>query len=202
MIAPFGAVTFGRRIANDVSGACHPVTSEDQLKSWMIGGLEGSAADHSALLRSLAPLLRSYYRRRARGSEDDIEDLVQETIIAVHTRRGTYDRERPFTAWLFAIARYKMVDNFRRTRRLVPLDDLAEWPSEECFADAADARMDVEQLLGLLPDKQAAAIRSTRIEGSSVSEAAARAGLGESDIKVSVHRGLKALVARVQRDRP
>jgi RNA polymerase sigma-70 factor (ECF subfamily) len=183
-------------------GACHPVTSEDQLKSWMIGGLEGSAADHSALLRSLAPLLRGYYRRRTRGSEDDIEDLVQETIIAVHTRRGTYDRERPFTAWLFAIARYKMVDHFRRTRRLVPLDDLAEWPSEDSFADAADARMDIEQLLGLLPGKQAAAIRSTRIEGSSVAEAAAGAGLGESDIKVSVHRGLKALVARVQRDRP
>jgi RNA polymerase sigma-70 factor (ECF subfamily) len=95
-----------------------------------------------------------------------------------------------------------MVDHFRRTRRLVPLDDLAEWPSEDSFADAADARMDIEQLLGLLPGKQAAAIRSTRIEGSSVAEAAAGAGLGESDIKVSVHRGLKALVARVQRDRP
>jgi len=177
-------------------------TGEDQLRAWMVGGLDGSAADHAALLRALVPLLRAFYRRRAHGGEDDIEDLVQETLIAVHTRRATYDRGRPFRAWLFAIARYKMIDHFRRGHRLVAVDGLEDMLVAEDFVEASHARMDVEGLLETLPPKQAAAIRSTRIDGHSVAETAAAAGIGESDVKVSVHRGLKALFARVQGERP
>ena len=65
--------------------------SEDQLKIWMVEGLNGNAASHAALLRALVPLLRAYYRRRV-GDADAIEDLLQETLIAVHTRRMSYDR--------------------------------------------------------------------------------------------------------------
>jgi len=176
--------------------------SEEQLHAWMVGGLDGSASDHGALLRALVPLLRGFYRRRAQGGEDDIEDLVQETLIAVHTRRSTYDRDRPFLAWLFAIARYKMIDHFRRNRHLVPVDGLEDTLVAEDFVEASHARMDVAVLLDTLPAKQAAAIRSTRIDGHSVADTAIAAGMGESDVKVSVHRGLKALFARVQGGRP
>lgn len=69
---------------------------EDQLRMWMIGGMNGNASDHTRLLKALLPLLRAYYRRRLHGSEESIEDLIQETLIAVHTRRMTYDRQRPF----------------------------------------------------------------------------------------------------------
>lgn len=172
--------------------------SEEHLREWMIGGLEGRSVDHVALLRALVPLLRGFYRRHARGNDADIEDLVQETLIAVHTRRGTYDCARPFTAWLFAIARYKMVDQFRRSRRLTPIEGDEEELVCAGFGDASDARLDVADLLGTLPAKQADMIRATRIEGHSVAEAAAAHGIGESDVKVSVHRGLKALIARVQ----
>jgi len=174
-------------------------TSEQQLKAWMIGGLDGRAADQAALLRALAPLLRSFYRRRASGDDDDVEDLVQETLIAVHVRRATFDRDRPFTAWLFAIARYKMIDHFRRHRRLCPIDGLDELADDADFATASAAGIDIERLLDTLPDKQAGAIRATRLDGLSVAEAAAARGIGASDVKVSVHRGLKALARRVQR---
>ncbi|MES2043968.1 MAG: sigma-70 family RNA polymerase sigma factor [Pseudomonadota bacterium] len=172
--------------------------SENDLRCLMINGLDGNAADHAALLRLLVPLLRAYYRRRANGGEDDIEDLVQETLIAVHTKRATYDRDRLFTAWLFAIARYKMIDHFRRVRRLQPIDGLEDVLVAEDFEKASSARLDVEELLDTLPAKQARAIRATRIEGLSVAEAAAANGVGESDVKVSVHRGLKSLMARIQ----
>lgn len=171
---------------------------EDQLRAWMIGGLDGRVADHAALLRALAPLLRNFYRRRWSGAVDDIEDLVQETLIAVHSRRSTYDRERAFTGWLYAIARYKMIDHFRRTRRLVPMEGLEEMLVADGFEDSSAARMDVDRLLETLPPKQARMIRATRINGHSITEAAAADGLGESDVKVSVHRGLKALMTRVQ----
>lgn len=172
--------------------------SEEVLRGLMVDGLDGDAVAHAALLRLLVPLLRGFYRRRANGSDDDIEDLVQETLIAVHTRRSTYDRDRAFTAWLFAIARYKMIDNFRRAGRLRPIEGLEEMLVAEDFESGTIARLDVEHLLAELPPKQARMIRATRIEGLSVSEAAQADGIGESDVKVSVHRGLKALMTRIQ----
>ena len=95
--------------------------SEAQLKARMLGSLDGDAAAHAALLRALVPLLRSFYRRRLRGTEEDVQDLVQETLISVHTRRASYDRKRPFTAWLYAVARYRMIDHYRQRRLSVPI---------------------------------------------------------------------------------
>lgn len=172
--------------------------SETQLRAWMIAGLDGDAGGHAELLRALIPLLRAFYRRRLRGRDEDIEDLVQETLIAVHTRRATYDRDRPFTAWLYAIARYRLIDRLRRERVQVPIEDVEEILVAEGFEDACAARIDVDRLLGRLPAKQAHAIRATRIDGLSVAEAAEQARIGQSDVKVSVHRGLKALAARLR----
>ena len=169
---------------------------EQQLRAWMVAGLDGDAAAHASLLGALVPLLGGFYRRRM-GANDEVDDLVQETLIAVHTRRSTYDRGRAFTAWLFAIARYKMIDHFRRTRRTVPLEGLEDLLVSEGFESSSNARMDTDRLLGQLPPKQARAIRATKLDGASIAEAASAAGLGESDVKVSIHRGLKALAARI-----
>ena len=172
--------------------------SETDLRDLMILGLGGDGQAHARLLRALLPLLRGFYRRRMAGPEDDIEDLLQETLIAVHTRRMTYDPARPFTGWVYAIARYKMIDHYRRHGRLVPLEGHEDTLMTEGFEDSSNAAADIDALLETLPEKQAAAIRSTRIEGLSTAEAAERHGIGESDVKVSVHRGLKALAARVK----
>jgi RNA polymerase sigma-70 factor (ECF subfamily) len=172
--------------------------SEAQLKKWMLGGLDGDGAAHAALLRALVPLLRSFYRRRMRDAADDVEDLVQETLISVHTRRASYDRDRPFTAWLYAVARYRMVDHFRRRRLSIPIEEMDDILAAESFDEPVAARIDVDNLLGTLSPKQARAIRDIHIDGKSVAEAAATAGIGESDVKVSVHRGLKRLANRIR----
>jgi RNA polymerase sigma factor (sigma-70 family) len=180
----------------------HVLVSEEQLRELMVGSLEGNAAAHAAVLSALVPLLRSFFRRRANAAADDVEDLVQETLIAVHARRATYDRNRRFTAWLFAIARYKMIDHFRRRRHECHVEELDDLLIAEGFEDASVAQMDVERLLNGLPAKQANAIRGTRIDGLSIAETATQTGIGESDVKVSVHRGLKALAARIRGDEP
>jgi RNA polymerase sigma-70 factor (ECF subfamily) len=176
--------------------------SEAQLKAWMIAGLGGDAVAHETLLRALVPLLTSFYRRRMRDADSDVEDLVQETLISVHGKRATYDRDRPFTAWLYAIARYRLIDHVRRRKLSVPIEDVETILMVEGFEEALSARMDVEALLSTLSPKQARAIRETQVEGLSIAEAAEKAGLGESDVKVSVHRGLKALAARLRGERP
>lgn len=174
---------------------------EDELRAMMIDGLAGDARAHASLLRALAPILEAFYRRRCHSGSAEIEDMVQETLIAVHTRRITYDTSRPLTAWLFAIARYKMIDHFRRRRETCDVEELDHILVTEGFEDAVSARMDVERLLGALPAKQAEAIRRTRIDGASVADHAAASGIGESDVKISVHRGLKALAARLMGER-
>lgn len=172
--------------------------SEDQLKALMVGGLDGDGRSHAALLSAIASLLRGFYRRRLRERGDEIEDLVQETLIAVHTRRASFDRARAFTPWLFAIARYKLIDHLRRLRHFQSLEGLADVLTAEGFEDASNAEIDVKRLLDTLPPKQARAIRRTRLDGLSTTEAAGDAGIGESDVKVSVHRGIKTLAARVR----
>ncbi|URW76702.1 sigma-70 family RNA polymerase sigma factor [Sphingomonas donggukensis] len=172
--------------------------SEDQLRRWMIGGLDGDSRAYAALLDALVPMLRAFFARRLTGAAEDVEDLVQDTMIALHTRRASYDRNRVFSAWCYAIARHKMVDFFRRRRVTVPIDALEDILVAEGFEDAACARMDIDRLLGTLSPKQARIIRETRIEGLTTAEAARRGTIGESDVKVSAHRGLTALARRIR----
>jgi len=126
---------------------------------------------------------------------------VQETLLAVHNQRHTYQTEQPLTAWVHAIARYKLVDLLRareaREALTDPLDD-----ELDVFAasdtDAADARRDLDKLLAELPEHHRLPIMHIKLEGLSVAEAAQRTGMSESAVKVGVHRGLKALAARIR----
>ena len=83
---------------------------EVRLRALMLRGLAGDARAQRELLESLAQLLRRYHRRRLPAAAADVEDLVQETLIAIHMRRATYEPAQPFTAWVYALARYKLTE--------------------------------------------------------------------------------------------
>src|SRR5499427_9862505 len=104
-------------------------SNEPELRELMIGGLDGDAAAYRTLLERLSGHLRTFFKARlnriGRGPVE-AEDLLQETLIAIHTRRHTYDRSQLFTPWLYAIARYRLVDYLRRTNASiadVPIED-------------------------------------------------------------------------------
>jgi RNA polymerase sigma-70 factor (ECF subfamily) len=170
--------------------------AEPRLRGLLVKGLDGDAGAYREFLRDLAAHLRGFLRRRLQRIPDEVEDLVQETLLAVHNQRHTYDRAQPLTAWVHAIAKYKLIDFLRRRRGR---DDVTETLDEdlEVFASvdnaAADARRDVLKLLAGLPEKQRLAIMCMKLEGLSVVETAARTGMSESAVKVYVHRGMKAL---------
>lgn len=168
--------------------------AEARLKASMLAGLGGDAVAYRELLKELAVYLRAYYRRRLPDGGANAEDLVQETLLAVHGRRASYDTAQPFTPWVYAIARYRLADHLRRAsiRATVPLDSVEELFGATGHEQIA-AQIDVDQMLAVLPVKQREAIRLTRIDGLSVAEAAQRTGQSQSAIKVSVHRGLKRL---------
>jgi RNA polymerase sigma-70 factor (ECF subfamily) len=166
---------------------------EQKLRGLMLAGLAGEAQPYRQLLDDLSRLLRAYYARRAPPGVD-AEDLVQEALIAVHTRRATYDATRPFTAWAYAIARYKLIDCLRRGRLHLraPIED-ADVLFVAPGADAAMASRDLERAMADLPERTRGLIRDARIKGLSTREAAERAGMTEGAAKVAIHRGLKAL---------
>ena len=173
-------------------------TGEPELRQLMQAGLAGDSDAHRTVLTLASVRLRAYFKSRLSqaGRRDvEAEDLVQEVLIAVHTRRHTYDPSQPFTPWLYGIARYKLADYFRRTRfsaHDVSLDDAEEAMGRE-DAGGVESSFDLEKMLAELPAKMQRAIRYTKLEGLSVNEAAERSGMSPSAVKVSVHRGLKAL---------
>lgn len=175
--------------------------TEERLKDLMQRGLAGEAAAYQQFLKLLSAHLRAFVRRRLAQWPDAAEDLVQEVLLAVHHQRHTYDAALPVTAWAHAIARYKLVDWWRahagKQALHVPLDDV-----QELFAatdtEAREARRDLAQLLQTLPERQRLPIVHVKLEGLSVAETAQRTGMTESAVKVGIHRGLKALSARIQ----
>ena len=178
-------------------------TTEEGLRRLMVSSQSGDAQAYQALLRALSGHLRGFFRRRLSRLPDEVEDLVQETLLAIHNQRHTYDPLQPLTAWIHAIARYKLVDMLRRHGQRAaltdPLDDVMDLLAASSD-EALEARRDLMQLLALLPDKQRLPILHVKIEGLSVAETAALTGLSEPAVKIGVHRGLKALAARIRGD--
>ena len=172
--------------------------TEQRLRTLLLQGMDGDSQAYQAFLKSLSTHLRAFLRRRLFALPDDIEDLVQDILLAVHNQRHTYRSDQPLTAWVNAMARYKLIDLLRSRSGREALHDPIE-DNMALFAtndhDAADARRDVSKLLNQLPDNQRLPIVHTKLEGLSVTEAAAATGMSESAIKVGVHRGMKALAA-------
>jgi RNA polymerase sigma-70 factor, ECF subfamily len=175
--------------------------SEERLRGLLVRGLAGEAAAYNIFLTELTVHLRSFLRRRLAGLPEEVEDLLQELLLAVHNKRHTYDPKQPLTAWAQAIARYKLVDLMRRRSRTDVLTDRFD-EDDPLFAttsnDAAEAHYDMAKLLRGLPERQRLPIFYVKIEGASVTDTAARTGMSESAVKIGIHRGLKALADRIR----
>lgn len=172
--------------------------NEAALRALFVQGLDGDAQAYHAFLKRLTRHLRAFLAKRLFGWPDDVEDLVQECLLAMHNQRHTYQRDQPVTAWAHAIARYKMIDLLRsksgKEALHVPLDDDMELFTDSA-TEASDAKRDLATLLDTLPERQRLPIQHVKLQGLSVVETAALTGMSESAVKVGIHRGLKKLMA-------
>lgn len=173
------------------------IADEKTLARLMASSQQGDKQAYTVLLCEVQMWLERFFRRRCAPAQMD--DLVQEVMLAVHNKRATYDPGRPFLPWLAAIARYRWVDHLRKVYRNAEdgMDDFdAPEDSEE---ESVIARLSLERMFVQIPDKQAAAIEMVKIEGLSIREAAERSGQSESAVKVNIHRGLKKLSALIEK---
>jgi RNA polymerase sigma factor (sigma-70 family) len=172
---------------------------EEEWASWMRSAIAGDTRAYHDLLTAMTPRLRVMARKRCElfgAPASEAEDVVQEVLLAIHLKRGTWDPARPLGPWLSAIVRNKLVDSLRRRGRQtsVPLEDVVATLASDDRVNPSD-RTDIENILGSLKDPQRTIIQSISIEGSSVRETAERLKMTEVAVRVSLHRALKALAA-------
>ncbi|MHC6224994.1 sigma-70 family RNA polymerase sigma factor [Pseudomonas sp. X10] len=180
--------------------------SQEQESAWAMAMRKERSGDRSAyehFLRELSVHLRRTVRYRLSTfglNSAEAEDVVQDVLIAIHTRRNQWDPERPLLPWLNAIARYKIIDAARRLRKeargRVDIDD-EQWSSLQAFDQnsLATSSVDVEGLLSELPPAQQSVARAIGVDGASPREAATQLGMKEGAVRVAFHRALKRLMA-------
>jgi RNA polymerase sigma-70 factor (ECF subfamily) len=160
----------------------------------------GDTAAYNRLLTRLAPAVRAVARRgfgRAGFGPDEAEDVVQETLLAIHLKRHTWDSTLPLGPWVRAIARNKLIDAMRRRGRRdhVPIDDVIDTLAGDT-AEPTPIPGKLDEHLQSLPDRQQSVVRSISLDGASIRETAARLNMSEGAVRVALHRGLAALSAK------
>jgi RNA polymerase sigma-70 factor (ECF subfamily) len=176
---------------------------EHRWSSLMVSAQAGNESDYRQLLQELAGVIQSFLRSRF-GNYDFIEDCVQESLIAVHQARHTYDPKRPFRPWLFAIVRNKAIDLFRQQRtREKAFDHFQREHAVLSQPDNQDFyRREITEgrLLELLSEQHKEVLVLTKIIGFSVAETAGKLGISEGAVKVRVYRAIRKLQQLLEKD--
>lgn len=176
---------------------------ESTLADLMRAARRGDAESYRLALEALAPVVRGLVRGAlaSRGTGvDEAEDIVQETLLAVHLKRDTWDERQLLLPWVRAIARNKLIDSLRRKGRRVhlPIDDVAETLADERVPEASS--LDAARVLDTLKDRQREIVTAISLEGKTAAEVASRLGMTENAVRVTLHRSLQAL-ARAFREK-
>lgn len=161
----------------------------------------GDAQAYARFLHAISPVVRGIARSRGGAMGEAVcEDIVQEVLLAIHLKRHTWIEGSPVRPWVYAIARYKVVDAFRaRGRRVtVPIDDFAEVLPAEAGPDPTQA-WDREKMIGMLDDRSAEIVRRIGVQGDSIAETGAALVMSEGAVRVALHRALKRLAALRER---
>lgn len=173
----------------------------DSLGELMAAAQRGDASSYAELLRAVVPTIRQIVRaRRGFAGKEEVEDIVQETLLSMHQVRASFDPARPFFPWLSAIVRNRLADGARRYARTAGREEtmdendvtFSEHGANTDIGEVMDAQL-VREAVRDLPDGQRRAIELLKLEGYSLKEAAAITGSSESALKVATHRAIAAL---------
>jgi RNA polymerase sigma-70 factor (ECF subfamily) len=181
-------------------------SQENDWAVWMRAAMTGDAGAYRQFLASLAPHVRAVARSRCRSlgaPEGEVEDIVQEVLLTIHLKRGTWDQARPIGPWVAAITRNKLIDILRQRGRhiTVPIDDFEDSLQAEDPTPELSTR-DIDTLLGHLKPQQREIVRSISLDGSGIRETADRLQMTEGAVRVTLHRALKALAVVYRSNRP
>lgn len=177
--------------------------SDAHLGALMKSAQEGNSAAYAELLRLCVPIISRAVRSQCHSGLE-MDDVVQDVLLSLHSVRHTYDPDRPFAPWLAAISRHRATDALRRRGRIsrneTAVPELPETFSREESNKNADGPGDPDLLkraIAELPSGQRQAVELLKLKELSLREAAAASGMSIAALKVAVHRGLKTLRQRL-----
>lgn len=180
------------------AGAGSEVLEEDDLLGDLMNrAQDGCEESYRELLIRLSSILGRYVGRRV-YDKSQVDDVVQDILIAVHSARATYQSGRPFGPWVYAIARYKTIDFVRKQSRIGRRESVVESSQEvgvaSCHTSSAltDTR-DVLEQVTRLPENQRLALEETKLKGKTIKQVAEETGMSEAAVKVYVHRAIGSL---------
>lgn len=174
----------------------YPAERERHWTFLMEQSLQGDARAYEQLLALLTVGLRSVVRRRAHSAGIEVEDIVQEVLLALHLQKETWVTGTPLAPWVAALARNKVVDALRRRGQRVEVS--SDSVMEELVGDSGDTvehAHDLRNILSRLNDRQCRVVRAISLEGYSAREAAQHLQMTEVTVRVTLHRSLKTLAA-------
>jgi RNA polymerase sigma-70 factor (ECF subfamily) len=177
---------------------------EEEWAMLMRAALEGDSVAYRRLLAQLAPVLRAVTQsglKRRGAPQVDAEDIVQETLLAVHLKRQTWNAGRPIWPWIAAIARHKLIDALRRRglgRFDLSIEDLPDVPAPAGGEPGTEG--DLDRILACLNERERNIVSFLSREGATAKEAAQRFQTSEGAVRVTLHRAIRRLAA-LYRDR-
>lgn len=175
----------------------HP--REQEWSAWMAAALNGDEVAYRRFLEAVTPHLRMLARRRLASfgvGIHDHEDVVQEALLAIHLKRGTWDVRRPIGPWISVILRNKLIDALRRRGRRVnvPIEDVIDTIADE-QSDTSTDLQDIGRMMAHLRPVQRDIVKSVSLDGYSVRDTAMRLSMTETAVRVALHRALRSLAA-------
>jgi len=184
---------------------------ETELSLLMRKAQDGDSTSYSLLLTRVQVMLKGFvdnsFNRLGLKSFGGQEDVIQEILLAIHSKRASFDESQFFLPWMYAIARYKVIDYFRKNKKnvysTVSLSVSLDAEEEMMAFDIAvmtefGVNYDINKICQMLPKKQREILVMMKIDGLSIQEVEVKTGYKASDVKVNVHRALKFLQEKMQ----
>jgi RNA polymerase sigma-70 factor (ECF subfamily) len=177
--------------------------ADDRWSQMMKTAMAGDEGVYRRLLEDIGRSVRAMARgafARARVGDADIEDAVQETLLAIHLKRHTWNTNQKLGPWVNAIARHKIIDAMRRrgAKRAEPIEDFQDFLAAP-VEDDPHTLSDAKKLIETLAPRQRDIVQSISLDGQSIAATAARLSMSEVAVRVALHRALKSLGAAWRR---
>lgn len=171
---------------------------EEKFKSLFLKAQAGDEKAYRELLDGFAQLLRAYLMKTMNPrirSRERVEDLVQDTLIAIHRKRDLFQVDRPLLPWLYAVARYRLIDSLRAEARRPECIEWIEKFDSVVFVEMPKLaeEEDGSELLAGLTDRQKTILTLSKVDQLSVQEIAGKLEMSLSAVKVTIHRALKTI---------
>ncbi|MGE0863473.1 MAG: RNA polymerase sigma factor [Vicinamibacterales bacterium] len=169
---------------------------EHELKLLMVASQHGDRTAYEALLQGLGHVVRLYVCRRV-GNTPWADDVVQDVLMSLHRARQTWNPERPFAPWFYAVLKSRMIDAIRQHRRTSDWEEPMDVTPPVVWSQTAEAetiaRADLAQAMRQLSPAQRVVIERLKLQEMTVKDVALETGLSEANVKVIAHRGYAVL---------